>query len=62
MTSNMVPYFDEVDLPVRIFDRLPSFPELSAEWCASPVDALITGTSHYEPFDDHQTVHSDWYR
>ena len=52
VTSNVVSYFDQAGLPVRIFERPPSFPEMSAEWCASPVDALVTGTSHYEPFDD----------
>ena len=52
VTSTVLSYFDQAGLPVRVFEHPPSQQELLAEWSVSPVDALITGTSHYEPFDD----------
>lgn len=52
VTANVAAYFDKAGLPVRIFEHPPTAAVMLREWQADPADALITGTSHYEPFDD----------
>lgn len=52
ITGNIAGYFDGTGFPVRIFDHLPGRADLAAEWDRDPADAVITGTSHYEPFDE----------
>ncbi|MEQ8711293.1 MAG: hypothetical protein RIC36_20095 [Rhodospirillales bacterium] len=52
VTANVVPYFEKAGLPVRVFDQPPAAIEMLRDWQADPADALVTGTSHYEPFDD----------
>ncbi|MRG71020.1 hypothetical protein GH722_04510 [Alphaproteobacteria bacterium HT1-32] len=52
VTANVASYFVKAGLPVRIFDQPPTAIEMLREWQADPADALVTGTSHYEPFDD----------
>lgn len=53
ITAKVTRYFDAIDVPAVIFDSLPSLDELRALWRKDPADALITGTSHYEPFEAH---------